>query len=62
MMTDLKQELTSGQTSPLAPSFEKAGAIQRTATVKPLGAGGGMTMDGAGHHVLHMGMPSMTKS
>jgi copper(I)-binding protein len=61
MLTQLKQPLTSGQTFPLTLTFEKAGAIQTTVTVKPLGASGGMNMGGAGQDMQHTNMPGMTK-
>lgn len=65
MLTQLKQKLIGGQTFPLTLTFEKAGAVQTTVMVKPLGtslgAGGGMNMGGAGHDMQHMDMPGMTK-
>ncbi len=61
MLTDLKQPLASGQTFPLTLTFEKAGAVQTTVTVKAAGAGAGMDMGGAGHDMQHMNMPGMTK-
>ncbi len=60
MLTELKQPLAAGQTFPLTLTFEKAGAVQTTVTVKPAGASGGMDM-GAGHDMQHMNMPGMTK-
>ena len=60
-LTDLKQPLAAGQTFPLTLTFEKAGAVQTTVTVKPAGASGGMDMGGAGHDMQHMNMPGMTK-
>lgn len=65
MLTELKQPLTSGQTFPLSLRFEKAGTIETTVTVRPLGANigatsGGMDM-GSGHDMQHMNMPGMSK-
>jgi copper(I)-binding protein len=61
MLTELKQPLASGQTFPLTLTFEKAGAVQTTVTVKPAGASGAMDMGGATHDMQHMNMPGMTK-
>jgi copper(I)-binding protein len=47
MLTELKKPLVSGQTFPLTLTFEKAGAVQTTVTVRPAGASGGMDMGGA---------------
>jgi hypothetical protein len=45
----------------LTLTFEKAGAVQTTVTVKAAGAGAGMDMGGAGHDMQDMNMPGMTK-
>lgn len=50
MLTDLKQPLTDGQTFPLSLTFEKAGTVQTTVTVKAAGAAPAHNMD-------HMKMP-----
>jgi copper(I)-binding protein len=61
MLTELKQNLVSGQTFPLTLTFEKAGAIQTTVTIRPAGASGAMDMGGAGHGMQPMTMPGMSK-
>ncbi len=71
MLTDLKRPLAGGQTFPLTLTFEKAGTVQTTVTVRAAGGGaamnmgGGAAMDmgGAGHDMQHtnMAMPGMTK-
>ena len=52
MLTDLKQPLTAGQSFPLSLTFEKAGTVETTVTVKAVGAAPAQTMD-------HMNMPGM---
>jgi hypothetical protein len=52
MLTDLKQPLSSGQNFPLSLTFEKAGTVETTVTVKATGATPAHTMD-------HMNMPGM---
>jgi copper(I)-binding protein len=61
MLTDLKQPLAGGQTFPLTLTFEKAGPVQTTVTVKAVGGDAGMDMGSAGHDMQHMNMPGMTK-
>jgi copper(I)-binding protein len=52
MLTELKQPLTDGQSFPLSLTFEKAGTVETTVTVKGAGAAAGHSMD-------HMNMPGM---
>lgn len=52
MLTELKQPLTGGQSFPLSLTFEKAGTVETTVTVKGAGAA-------AGHDMGHMSMPGM---
>jgi copper(I)-binding protein len=52
MLTELKQPLTGGQSFPLSLTFEKAGTVETTVTVKAAGAATAHTMD-------HMDMPGM---
>ena len=75
MLTELKQPLTGGQSFPLSLRFEKAGTIETTVTVRPIGASaggasagsasvggasGGMDMGGS-RDMPHMNMPGMNK-
>jgi len=52
MLTDLKQPLSAGQSFPLSLTFEKAGTVETTVTVKAVGAAPAHSMD-------HMTMPGM---
>jgi copper(I)-binding protein len=52
MLTELKQPLTDGQSFPLSLTFEKAGSIETTVTVKAVAAAPAHNMD-------HMNMPGM---
>ena len=52
MLTELKQPLASGQSFPLTLTFEKAGPVETTVTVKGAGAT-------AAHDMGHMNMPGM---
>nr|WP_294556419.1 copper chaperone PCu(A)C [uncultured Rhodopila sp.] len=52
MLTELKQPLTDGQSFPLSLTFEKAGTVETTVTVKAAGAAPAHNMD-------HMNMPGM---
>jgi copper(I)-binding protein len=72
MLTELKQPLTGGESFPLSLRFEKAGTIETTVTVRPVGAGAATTgaamnmggagnLGGAGHDMTPMGMPGMNK-
>jgi copper(I)-binding protein len=61
MLTELKQPLTGGQTFPLTLTFEKAGSVQTTVTVKATGASAAMDMGGAGQDMQQGKMPGMPK-
>ncbi len=56
MLMDLKQPLREGQSFPLTLTFQKAGTVQTTVTVKGAGAGGSMQVGGPGHD-MDMPMP-----